>query len=101
MNGYDQIYIYCSSSKLPVILVRLKKNLNFLKRLSKTQISNFIKIRPEKGPPKNSNFLERLSKNTQISNFIKIRPVFHAEERTDRYAKLIVFFEILRTRLKS
>ena len=68
MNGYDK-NIHCSSSKVPVILVRLKENLNYL---------------------------ERLSKNTQISNFIKIRPMgvqlFHAKERTDRYEKLIVVF---------
>jgi intracellular sulfur oxidation DsrE/DsrF family protein len=35
--------IYCSSSKVPVILVRLKKNLNFLERLSKNSNIKFHK----------------------------------------------------------
>jgi hypothetical protein len=41
------INVHRSSSKVPVILVRFERNLNFLCRFSKnTQISNFIKIRP-------------------------------------------------------
>jgi hypothetical protein len=39
--------VYSSSCKVPVILVRLLSNLNFLDSLSKnTQISNIMKIRP-------------------------------------------------------
>jgi len=55
------INVYCSSCEVPVILVRFKRNLNFL---------------------------ERCSKNTEISNFMKIRPVgtemFHENGRKDR-----------------
>jgi len=43
--------------------------------------------------------------NPPISNFLKIVSVgaemFHADGRTDRRAKLMVFFAILRTRLKT
>ena len=43
---YDK-NLYRSSCKVPIILVRFLKNLNFLEMCSKnTQISNFIKIRP-------------------------------------------------------
>ena len=55
------INIHRSLSKVPVILVRIYKNLNSL---------------------------ERFSKNTQISNLMKVRPVgaelFHAEKQADR-----------------
>ena len=38
---------------------------------------------------KNLKFLEKISKNTQISNFMKIRPeraeLFHTDRQTDRY----------------
>jgi len=48
-------------------------------------------------------FLDRFSKNIQILNFMKIRPLgaelFHAERQTDK-TKLLVFFAILRTRIK-
>jgi hypothetical protein len=53
--------VYWSSCKVPVILVRIEWNLNFL---------------------------DSFSKNTQISNLIKFRPVgaeFHAGGRTDRH----------------
>ena len=46
-NGsrHDQKYIYWSSCKLPIVLVRFKRKLNFLDRFSKnTQILNFMKI---------------------------------------------------------
>jgi hypothetical protein len=52
----------------------------------------------------NLNYLDRCSKNTQISNLMKIRPVgaelFYADRQTD-VTKLVVFFEILCTRLKT
>jgi hypothetical protein len=55
------INVYRSSCKVPSIIVRFSRTLNFL---------------------------ERLSKNTQLSSFMKIRPVgaelFHADGQTDR-----------------
>ena len=84
------INIYCSSSKVPVILVSLKENLNFLERLSKNSNIKFHTNLSSRSPP-NFELSRKIFKNTQISNFIKIRPVgvqlFHAEERTDRYDK--------------
>jgi hypothetical protein len=60
--------VYWSSCKIPLILVRVQKHLNFL---------------------------DRFSKNTQIPNFMKIRPVgdelFRADGRTGT-TKLIVIF---------
>jgi hypothetical protein len=54
---------------------------------------------------RNSHFLGNFSKNTQITNFIKIRPVrdelFHADGQRQTDMKLRVFFESLRTRLKT
>jgi hypothetical protein len=77
---------YCSSSKVPFILVIFYWNVNIL---------------------------DRFSNNTQISNFMKIRPVgaelFHADGRTDGQTKRRKyshdkansrFFSILRTHLK-
>jgi hypothetical protein len=60
--------IYWLSCKVPLILVRVQRHVNFL---------------------------DRFSKNTQIPNFMKIRPVgdelFHADGRTDM-TKIIVAF---------
>jgi hypothetical protein len=54
-------------------------------------------------PPRNLNFLDRLSKNTQISDFMKISSVrvklFHAGGRTDM--KLIVAFRNFANALKT
>ena len=39
--------VYCSSSQVPVILVKFERNLNFLDGFSKnTKILNFVYIRP-------------------------------------------------------
>ena len=80
-NERDMIKsVYCSSCKVPFVLVRFWWNLNFLNRFSKT-------------PP--------------ISNFRKIRPMgaelFHADGRTDEqiWRGLLSLFAILQTRLKS
>jgi hypothetical protein len=43
----DVINVYMISSKVPIILLRLSRNLDFLNRFSKnTQISNYMKISP-------------------------------------------------------
>jgi hypothetical protein len=81
LNGihWDMITnVYWSLCKLPVILVRLQWNLNFL---------------------------DAFSKNTSISNFIKICPVgaklFMWTGKTDRLMTKLMAFSILQTHLKS
>ena len=70
----DEIHVYRSSCKVPVIPLRLKWNLNFLDIFSKnTQISNFKNIRP---------------------GWSRVVPFGHLKSRTDRQTdmKLIVVF---------
>jgi hypothetical protein len=79
LTGYDTS-VYWSSRKVPFSLVRFQWSFNLL---------------------------DRFSKNIQTPNFMKIRLVgadfYHADGWTDGrtdLAKLIVFFSILRTRVK-